>query len=162
MSDLLNKSIETAKEISSNMVPTNTDFQNAKLDQLEKTVIRDPSKDPNSVLTTEWGTPISNNTTWMKAGQRGPSLLEDMTARDKIHHFDHERIPERVVHARGAGFHGVFECTDPLDESICAAPMLATKGKTTPYFTRFSTVLGNRGSPDTVSQSIAALVGYNS
>ena len=79
---------------------------------------------------------------------RGPTLLEDFILREKITHFDHERIPERIVHARGSGAHGFFECYDALTKLTKAAPF-AEKGKVTPVFVRFSTVAGERGSADT-------------
>ena len=85
----------------------------------------------------------------LKAGNRGPSLLEDFHLREKITHFDHERIPERVVHARGAAAHGVFESYGTA-ASVTKAGFLARKGKKTDVFCRFSTVLGSRGSADTV------------
>lgn len=84
----------------------------------------------------------------LKAGERGPTLLQDHHLREKITHFDHERIPERVVHARGAGAHGYFEGYGTADTVTCAG--LFAKGKRTPVFVRFSTVLGSRGSADTV------------
>ena len=77
-----------------------------------------------------------------------PSLLEDFILREKVTHFDHERIPERVVHARGSGAHGYFECTRPLTE-LTRASVFAEAGKRTPVFVRFSTVAGERGSTDT-------------
>jgi len=85
----------------------------------------------------------------LKAGLRGPALLEDFILREKITHFDHERIPERVVHARGSGAHGYFECYEPLTK-YTRASLFATAGKRTPVFVRFSTVAGERGSADTV------------
>jgi catalase len=85
----------------------------------------------------------------LKAGARGPSLLEDFHLREKITHFDHERIPERVVHARGAAAHGVFEAYGNAAK-VTRADFLASKGKRTEVFCRFSTVLGSRGSADTV------------
>src|SRR4030081_2321558 len=85
----------------------------------------------------------------LKAGDRGPSLLEDVHLREKITHFDHERIPERVVHARGAAAHGVFESYGTA-ASVTKADFLGRKGKKTEVFCRFSTVLGSRGSADTV------------
>jgi catalase len=85
----------------------------------------------------------------LKAGDRGPTLLEDFHLREKITHFDHERIPERVVHARGAAAHGVFEAYGNVKD-ITRAAFLSTKGKRTEVFCRFSTVLGSRGSADTV------------
>ena len=85
----------------------------------------------------------------LKAGVRGPTLLEDQVHREKINHFDHERIPERVVHARGTGAHGFFQCYESLADVTCAAVFQDPKVKT-PVFVRFSTVLGSRGSADTV------------
>ena len=99
-------------------------------------------------LTTNQGTRVSNNQDSLKAGLRGPALLEDFVLREKITHFDHERIPERVVHARGSAAHGFFEAYDTFPQYTCAAPF-AEKGKITPVFTRFSTVAGERGSKDT-------------
>ncbi|MCW5626160.1 MAG: catalase, partial [Burkholderiales bacterium] len=99
-------------------------------------------------LTTNQGVPIGDNQNSLKAGLRGPTLLEDFILREKITHFDHERIPERIVHARGSGAHGYFECTAPLTRHTRAAP-LQQAGKITPVFVRFSTVAGERGSKDT-------------
>jgi catalase len=100
------------------------------------------------VLTTNQGVAIADNQNSLKAGLRGPTLLEDFILREKITHFDHERIPERIVHARGSGAHGYFENYKPLTKYTKAAPF-ATKGKITPLFVRFSTVAGERGSADT-------------
>lgn len=99
-------------------------------------------------LTTNQGVLVADNQNSLKAGLRGPSLLEDFILREKITHFDHERIPERVVHARGSGAHGYFECYDPLIK-YTRASLFAEKGKRTPVFVRFSTVAGERGSTDT-------------
>ncbi|PKB13502.1 catalase [Novosphingobium kunmingense] len=99
-------------------------------------------------LTTNHGVRISDNQNSLKAGRRGPTLLEDFVLREKIFHFDHERIPERIVHARGSGAHGVFECTDPIAE-LTSAAILSEKGATCPVFVRFSTVAGGAGSIDT-------------
>ena len=99
-------------------------------------------------LTTNHGVRISDNQNSLKAGARGPSLLEDFVLREKIFHFDHERIPERIVHARGTGAHGVFECTVPIPE-LTKVGVLGTKGKQTEVFVRFSTVAGGAGSVDT-------------
>jgi catalase len=101
------------------------------------------------VLTTNQGVPIADNQNSLRAGTRGPTLLEDFILREKITHFDHERIPERVVHARGSGAHGYFECTEALADVTRAVPF-ARAGKRTPVFVRFSTVQGSRGSCDTV------------
>ena len=100
------------------------------------------------VLTTNQGVAIADNQNSLKAGLRGPTLLEDFILREKITHFDHERIPERVVHARGSAAHGYFEAYDALSDLTCAAPF-AEAGKITPVFVRFSTVAGERGSADT-------------
>ena len=99
-------------------------------------------------LTTNQGVPIGDNQSSLKAGLRGPTLLEDFILREKITHFDHERIPERIVHARGSAAHGFFECFKPLDK-LTRASVFAEAGKRTPVFVRFSTVLGERGSTDT-------------
>ncbi len=100
-------------------------------------------------LTTNQGVPIADNQNSLKAGLRGPTALEDFILREKITHFDHERIPERVVHARGSAAHGYFECYATLTKLTRAAPF-AEAGKKTPVFVRFSTVAGERGSADTV------------
>jgi catalase len=99
-------------------------------------------------LTTNQGVPIGDNQSSLKAGLRGPTLLEDFILREKITHFDHERIPERIVHARGSAAHGYFECTKALS-AYTRASLFAEVGKQTPVFVRFSTVLGERGSTDT-------------
>ncbi len=99
-------------------------------------------------LTTNHGMPISDNQNSLKAGARGPTLLEDFVLREKIFHFDHERIPERIVHARGTGAHGYFECTDPIPE-LTRASLFQKKGAQVPAFVRFSTVAGSKGSKDT-------------
>lgn len=100
-------------------------------------------------LTTQQGTPISDDANSLKTGAPGPTLMEDFILRDKIFHFDHERIPERVVHARGFGAHGYFEAYESLADITMADP-LQKKGKKTPAFVRFSTVAGNKGSADLV------------
>jgi len=100
------------------------------------------------VLTTNQGVRIADNQHSLKAGLRGPALLEDFILREKITHFDHERIPERIVHARGSAAHGYFECYEAISDLTAAAPFQAA-GKITPLFTRFSTVAGERGSKDT-------------
>ena len=99
-------------------------------------------------LTTNQGVPVADNQNSLKLGLRGPALLEDFILREKLTHFDHERIPERIVHARGSGAHGVFECLNPMTSLTRAAPFQAA-GKITPVFVRFSTVAGERGSKDT-------------
>lgn len=98
-------------------------------------------------LTTNHGVPINDDQNSLKAGERGPTLLEDFILREKITHFDHERIPERVVHARGSGAHGTFTCYESLSD-LTRAHFLGEAGRETPVFVRFSTVLGSRGSSD--------------
>jgi len=98
-------------------------------------------------LTTAQGIPVADDQNTVKAGARGPALLEDFHFREKIFHFDHERIPERVVHARGYGAHGYFELTDSLSE-YTRANVLTEVGKRVPAFVRFSTVAGSQGSFD--------------
>ncbi len=98
-------------------------------------------------LTTNFGVPVADNQNSLKAGLRGPTLMEDFILREKITHFDHERIPERIVHARGSAAHGFFECYQPMTK-LTRASFLAEKGKRTPVFVRFSTVAGERGSAD--------------
>ena len=100
------------------------------------------------MLTTNQGVAIADNQNSLKLGLRGPVLLEDFVLREKITHFDHERIPERIVHARGSAAHGFFECHTPFTQHTKAAPFKEA-GKITPVFVRFSTVAGERGSKDT-------------
>ncbi|TNJ41285.1 catalase [Phaeobacter sp. B1627] len=99
------------------------------------------------VLTTSQGVPVSDNQNTLRAGPRGPALMEDFHFREKIFHFDHERIPERVVHARGYGAHGYFEATENLSD-LTSAHLFQEKGRRVPAFVRFSTVAGNKGSVD--------------
>jgi catalase len=98
-------------------------------------------------LTTNQGVIVSDNQNTLKSGERGPSLLEDFHYREKITHFDHERIPERIVHARGSGAHGYFEVTNPIPH-LTKASFLAEAGKKTEVFARFSTVAGGAGAGD--------------
>ncbi|MDQ0593870.1 catalase [Chryseobacterium ginsenosidimutans] len=121
----------------------NNESQNEKLDQLRSFT----TSNQNEKLTTNQGLKINNNQDSLKAGERGPSLLEDFILREKITHFDHERIPERIVHARGSGAHGVFKLNKSL-EKYTKAKFLCEVGKETPVFIRFSTVAGSKGSTD--------------
>ena len=100
------------------------------------------------VLTTNQGNPVSDNQNSLRANFKGPTLLEDFVLREKITHFDHERIPERIVHARGTAVHGYFELTESLGQ-YTTAKVLTEVGEKTPVFTRFSTVAGGAGSVDT-------------
>lgn len=115
--------------------PSNTSLDRSRVDS------------GGQALTTNMGLPISDNQNSLKGGLRGPTLLEDFVLREKITHFDHERIPERIVHARGSGAHGYFEAYESLERFTKAAPF-AEAGKRTPVFVRFSTVAGERGSAD--------------
>jgi catalase len=116
--------------------PGNEPLDRVRVDSSERT------------LTTNLGVPVADNQSSLKAGLRGPALLEDFILREKLTHFDHERIPERIVHARGSAAHGYFECYDGLGE-VTRAALFSQAGKRTPVFVRFSTVIGERGSPDT-------------
>lgn len=100
-------------------------------------------------LTTNQGVGVSNTDDSLKAGKRGPTLMEDFIFREKVTHFDHERIPERVVHARGSGAHGYFQVYENLSH-LTKAHFLSDPNLITPVFVRFSTVAGFRGSADTV------------
>lgn len=103
----------------------------------------------NKKLTTNLGVGVPNTDDSLKAGERGPTLMEDFLFREKLTHFDHERIPERVVHARGFGAHGYFQVYKPMTE-LTKAKFLSDPNVKTPVFVRFSTVVGSRGSADTV------------
>ncbi|CAM3550573.1 catalase [Flavobacterium chungbukense] len=116
-------------------------------DEKQRDLSINKSDGTNKFLTTDQGLKINDDNNSLKAGERGPSLLEDFILREKITHFDHERIPERIVHARGSGAHGFFEVTNPIPE-LTKAGFLKEKGLKTPVFTRFSTVAGSRGSTD--------------
>ena len=119
---------------------------NSQFDK-QRELTPDKSDGTNKFLTTNQGVKINDDNNSLKAGERGPSLLEDFILREKITHFDHERIPERIVHARGSGAHGYFEVTNPIPQ-FTKAGFLQTLGQRTPVFTRFSTVAGSRGSTD--------------
>lgn len=118
---------------------------NQKQQQLEAFRV----SDKDQPLTTNQGLKISEDEHSLKAGERGPTLLEDFHFREKMTHFDHERIPERVVHARGSAAHGIFE-TYECASDITKAQFLNGKGTKTPVIVRFSTVAGSKGSADTV------------
>ena len=99
------------------------------------------------MLTTQQGIPVADDQNSLRVGPRGPTALEDFHFREKIFHFDHERIPERVVHARGFGAHGYFENYEPLND-VTRADLFQRAGEKTPAFVRFSTVAGSKGSAD--------------
>lgn len=121
-------------------------MENKKTNQLKKYAINNEKK---AGLTTNQGLKMSEDEFSLKNGLRGPTLMEDFHFREKMTHFDHERIPERVVHARGVGAHGIFQLYESL-ESFTKADFLTDPTKITPVFVRFSTVQGFRGSSDTV------------
>ncbi|WP_245796462.1 catalase KatA [Domibacillus antri] len=104
----------------------------------------------NNRLTTGWGAPVGDNQNSQTAGQRGPTLIQDVHLLEKLAHFNRERVPERVVHAKGAGAHGYFEVTNGEIAKYTKADFLSEVGKRTPMFIRFSTVAGESGSSDTV------------
>ncbi len=114
---------------------------NASLDRVRS----DSSDQP---LTTNQGVPVADNQHSLKVGLRGPALFEDFILREKLTHFDHERIPERIVHARGSAAHGYFECYKSMS-AVTRASIFSEARKRAPVFARFSTVIGERGSPDT-------------
>ena len=132
---------ENGTEKTGSMAPAGV---NASIEPLDRVRVDSAGQ----VLTTNQGVAVSDNQNSLKFGVRGPALLEDFVLREKITHFDHERIPERIVHARGSAAHGYFECYDAIPQHTKAAPFNKT-GKITPVFVRFSTVAGERGSKDT-------------
>lgn len=128
-------------------VPPKGEFSNLVSDYGAGGEFHQHAGDNDARLTTAQGVVIADNQNSLRTGAPGPTLMEDFALREKIFHFDHERIPERVVHARGFGLHGVFECTRAIPEITRAAPF-QTEGKITETFVRFSTVAGSKGSAD--------------
>lgn len=121
-------------------------MSNSKDEQLKRFTINNENESP---LTTNQGLKMTEDEFSLKAGLRGPTLMEDFHFREKMTHFDHERIPERIVHARGVGAHGIFQLYESL-EDYTKANFLTDTSKITPVFVRFSTVQGSKGSADTV------------
>ena len=119
------------------------ELDNAKIEDLAKNT----EHGDGQFLTTNHGLRINDDQNSLKAGERGATLLEDFQLREKITHFDHERIPERIVHARGSAAHGYFELHESMTK-YTKAKFLQTPGARTPVFVRFSTVAGSRGSTD--------------
>src|SRR5690554_6367458 len=117
----------------------------AKKEYLERHTVNDDG----TKLTTNQGVKVNDDHNSLKAGQRGPTLLEEFHMREKITHFDHERIPERIVHARGSAAHGYFELTESLSDYTTAG-FLQEPGMRTPVSGRYRTVVGFRGLPDLV------------
>jgi len=126
--------------------PDHVDIDAQSKDQALEHVTESPQ---GQYLTTNQGLRIAHDDDSLKAGERGPTLMEDFQFREKMMHFDHERIPERVVHARGSGAHGYFQVYEPLSD-LTQAGFLQDPSVKTPMFVRFSTVAGSRGSADTV------------
>jgi catalase len=118
-----------------------------KLQRAEGGELHQLSEADTPVLTTAQGGPVADDQNSLRVGRRGPLLIEDFHFREKIFHFDHERIPERVVHARGYGAHGYFETYDSL-AAYTRADIFQRSGEKTPAFVRFSTVAGSKGSAD--------------
>src|ERR1035437_2700668 len=116
---------------------------NSKTNDLAKNTVNGQDE----FLTTNQGLRINDDQNSLKSGERGATLLEDFQLREKITHFDHERIPERIVHARGSGARGYFELSKSMAK-YTKAKFLQTPGTRTPVFVRFSTVAGSRGSSD--------------
>lgn len=126
--------------------PLNSKTRNivdSKIDDLAKNTVNASEQ----LLTTDQGTRINDDQNSLKTGQRGSTLLEDFIFREKITHFDHERIPERIVHARGAAAHGYFQVYEPIIRHT-KAKFLQDPATKTRVFVRFSTVAGSRGSSD--------------
>lgn len=120
-----------------------TSSESEKIQDLEKNKVCDDG----AILTTNHGLKINDNQNSLKTSERGGTLIEDFILREKIHHFDHERIPERIVHARGSAAHGVFELYESIGQ-YTKAKLFNDVGVQTPVFVRFSTVAGSRGSTD--------------
>lgn len=136
--------------MSSNSAPTNGQ-SNGQSNGLQTSKLADyqadrDAKSQDVIYTTSNGVPVPHPYQTQRAGASGPLLLQDFHLIDLLSHFDRERIPERVVHAKGSGAHGIFECTDGL-EDLCLAEMFK-KGTKVPITTRFSTVGGESGTPD--------------
>ena len=115
--------------------------------------------EPQDILTTRQGHPIRDNQSLRSVGERGPATLENYQFLEKITHFDRERIPERVVHARGTGAHGYFEAYGTIGDEpatkFTRAKVLTQKGKQTPVFVRFSTVIHGKDSPETLRDQVS-------
>ncbi|HMG14841.1 MAG TPA: catalase, partial [Saprospiraceae bacterium] len=123
--------------------PVNPITENAKINDLAQNT----EHGEGAFLTTNQGLRINDDQNSLKAGDRGSTLMEDFHFREKITHFDHERIPERIVHARGSGAHGYFELHESMTQ-YTKAKFLQKPGTRTPVFVRFSTVAGFKGSSD--------------
>ena len=138
---------KSSKPTKSKSVAGSATIHDQKLSRGEGGELHQIAEGKVPVLTTAQGGPVSDDQNSLKIGPRGPTLIEDFHFREKIFHFDHERIPERVVHARGYGAHGFFETYKPLSK-YTRADMFQRAGERTPAFVRFSTVAGSKGSAD--------------
>ncbi len=132
-----------AKPLSARPSSTQSDTFRGRAGELQQ-----QANGKHPTLTTQQGIPVADNQNSLRSAPRGPTLLEDFILREKITHFDHERIPERIVHARGTAAHGFFELTHSL-KAFTTARVLTEVGVQTPLFARFSTVAGGAGSVDT-------------
>ena len=141
--DFFNSSIENYHSMAKKIVKPKMPNKSAKIADLEQNILDSTGQQMN----TDQGLKINDDQNSLKAGDRGATLLEDFILREKITHFDHERIPERVVHARGSGAHGVFKVYED-QSAITKAAFLCDPAIETPVFVRFSTVAGSRGSTD--------------
>ena len=138
---------KSSKPTTSKSVAGSATIHDQKLSRGEGGELHQIAEGKVPVLTTAQGGPVSDDQNSLKIGPRGPTLIEDFHFREKIFHFDHERIPERVVHARGYGAHGFFETYKPLSK-YTRADLFQRAGERTPAFVRFSTVAGSKGSAD--------------
>ncbi|MBY5361133.1 catalase [Rhizobium leguminosarum] len=136
-----------AKKTSQTSPSDNATIHDQKLHRGAGGELHQFAEDGKPVLTTAQGGPVSDDQNTLRLGARGPALIDDFHFREKIFHFDHERIPERVVHARGYGAHGYFETYEPL-AAYTRADLFQRPGEKTPAFVRFSTVAGSKGSFD--------------
>ncbi|KAL9116080.1 MAG: hypothetical protein Q9227_000449 [Pyrenula ochraceoflavens] len=145
--NILDKIASTVQPIVPSMAPSKTSFAAHVHDQFTNYETDRQTTSQDATYTTSNGVPMPHPYEAQRAGENGPLLLQDFHLIDLLSHFDRERIPERVVHAKGSGAHGYFECTDPLDD-ICSADLFSQKGKQCPVSVRFSTVGGESGSHD--------------
>ena len=136
-----------AKKASKNPKSDTATIHDQKLHRGEGGELHQFAEDGHPILTTAQGGPVADDQNTLRVGARGPALIDDFHFREKIFHFDHERIPERVVHARGYGAHGFFETYDSL-AAYTRADVFQRPGEKTPVFVRFSTVAGSKGSSD--------------
>jgi catalase len=138
---------QPSKQVRNNINNNNNNMEKI-IDTVKTAIVDMTGGDTHTPLTNNVGVRVSDDQNSLTVGPRGPTLMEDHMFREKITHFDHERIPERVVHARGVGYHGHFQVYEDLSQ-ITKASLFKDPSKKTPVFVRFSTVIGSKGSPDT-------------